>query len=97
MILSPVSATTYLSRQLPAKYFRHSGASLLCSEWEQVGPQCNNHRLYVKGLASSDVKVNVQEKMVTGLAPYEFFTKLAFTGPQINLVTRGGIEPPLPA
>ena len=24
MTLSPVSATTYLSRQLPAKYFRHS-------------------------------------------------------------------------
>ena len=62
-----------------------------------MDPQCNNHRLYVKGLASSDVKVNVQEKMVTGLTPYEFFTKLAFTGPQINLVTRGGIEPPLPA
>ena len=30
-----------------------------------MGPQCNNHRLYVKGLASSDVKVNVQDKMVT--------------------------------
>ena len=26
-----------------------------------MGPQCNNHRLYVKGLTSSDVKVNVQE------------------------------------
>ena len=62
-----------------------------------MGPQCNNHRLYVKGLASSDVKVNVQDKMVTGLTPYEFFTKLAFTGPQINLVTRGGIEPTLTA
>ena len=62
-----------------------------------MDPQCNNHRLYVKGLASSDVKANVQDKMVTGLAPYEFFTKLAFTGLQINLVTRGGIEPPLPA
>ena len=26
-----------------------------------MDPQCNNHRLYVKGLTSSDVKVNVQE------------------------------------
>ena len=26
-----------------------------------MDPQCNNHRLYAKGLASSDVKVNVQD------------------------------------
>ena len=37
-------ATTYFLSRVTHKYRWHIGAWLLCSEWEQVLPPCNNHQ-----------------------------------------------------